>query len=1110
MNTFFQSHETPVIPDHQLLRRIGEGSYGEVWLARNVLGTHRAVKIVYRENFQSDRPYEREFEGIKQFEPISRSHPGLVDILQIGRNDEAQYFYYVMELADDAVARGAFQPERYAAKTLSKELAVRGRLPAAEALQVGRNLAAALTHLHQNGLVHRDIKPANIIFVGGEPKLADIGLVALVTNPVSKVGTEGYIPPEGAGTIQADIFSLGTVLYEMSTGQDRSSFPDLPGDSHYWPDLLSVVELNEVVVKACAQSTAVRYASADGLRSELEMLIAGRSVKQVRATERQLKITKKVAAVALVLALAAGISVWAVNRVRQRQKELLARAYVTSGARLVEDHNLHGALPLFAEALRLQRHDPAAVGTQRARLGAIRQQSPRLLQFWPADGRLSDVHFSPDGRQLLVAGDRRAWLLDIETGATGQVFTAEQNIETAVFSPDGGRVALAHDRSVTVADVATGTNWFTAETGAHLHTASFSPDGESLLLACSSLGARILDARSGAQRGEDFLGHTDDVLSAAFSPDGSRIVTAAADGTARIWDVKTGRSLPPLAHGDWVYDAAFSPDGRQVVTASSDRTLRIWEVADGRLTAARMEHRGQIRRAHFSPDGRMIISAGLDETVHLWDARTGEPAGATLHLRSAAMQAVFDSEARRVATIGFAGEIKVWLVAPEIPVRAGEAVVSGNGARYVTFSTNGFRIWDACNDQPLSPPVTVPGLVITGLCNVTGERVLVQTADAEGQTRAVQVFGSDGALLNSFAPTGRIRRWWLNPEGTKLITALNTATGREVQLWDAVHGALLFGTENYAAIKTAAFSPDGQTVALAVGTKVFRLDTRSGAELPPALAHQKSVGALAFTPDSARLVTATISGDFAPCVAQVWDARTGARLGPPLPHEDGVIDVRVSRDGRLVATGGEDSRAVVWDAATGAALIEPISLLLKVLSVDFSGDAEWIATATWDEAQVWNTRTGQAVTPPFTDPATIDGAGFCADGQRLWMKTRSGLVLWNLPREAGQPDELIAFADQLGVAIPYTLRWNHAAFTPAQLRESCAAERAKARANLDPWQREQAQKSEIKKDWFAAQFHLERLLQRAPGDAALRERLEHARAQLKALNKSAAARATFP
>src|SRR5438876_5496481 len=92
-------HALPQIPDHELIRPIGRGSYGEVWLARSVMGTYRAVKIVYRRTFEHERPFEREFAGIQKFEPISRSHEGLVDLLQVGRNEQEGYFYYVMEHA---------------------------------------------------------------------------------------------------------------------------------------------------------------------------------------------------------------------------------------------------------------------------------------------------------------------------------------------------------------------------------------------------------------------------------------------------------------------------------------------------------------------------------------------------------------------------------------------------------------------------------------------------------------------------------------------------------------------------------------------------------------------------------------------------------------------------------------------------------------------------------------------------------------------------------------------------------------------------------------------------------------------------------------------------
>src|SRR5262245_9532358 len=91
------------ISDHQLVRRIGEGAFGEVWLARNVLGAYRAVKIVRRSKFDSDRPFQRELDGIKHFDRVSRSHPGFVNILHVACNQPPTCFHYIMEAADDLV-----------------------------------------------------------------------------------------------------------------------------------------------------------------------------------------------------------------------------------------------------------------------------------------------------------------------------------------------------------------------------------------------------------------------------------------------------------------------------------------------------------------------------------------------------------------------------------------------------------------------------------------------------------------------------------------------------------------------------------------------------------------------------------------------------------------------------------------------------------------------------------------------------------------------------------------------------------------------------------------------------------------------------------------------
>src|SRR5579859_2890911 len=88
----------PHLPNHELLSQIDSGAFGEVWLARNIMGTYRAVKVVYRSKFPDERPYHREFHGLQRFEPISRSHDGFVDILDTGLDATEGYFFYVMEL----------------------------------------------------------------------------------------------------------------------------------------------------------------------------------------------------------------------------------------------------------------------------------------------------------------------------------------------------------------------------------------------------------------------------------------------------------------------------------------------------------------------------------------------------------------------------------------------------------------------------------------------------------------------------------------------------------------------------------------------------------------------------------------------------------------------------------------------------------------------------------------------------------------------------------------------------------------------------------------------------------------------------------------------------
>lgn len=270
----------PSIPNHRLIRCIGRGAYGEVWLARADIGVFHAVKLVFRNHFKDKNPFEREYRGILQYTPLSRTHHGLVQILDIGRDPAAGYFFYVMELADCETMGRHIDPAKYAPRNLARELERRGLLPVAECVRLGLELAEALGYLHSRQLVHRDIKPPNIIFVNNVPKLADVGLVthfAEARRDDKKLGTEGFVPPEGPGTPSADVYSLGKVLCEAALGLEAalaSTPPSIPPDRAAEPGLAGLIE---IIGKACHDDPARRYQSSREMQEDLMGLNDGMS-----------------------------------------------------------------------------------------------------------------------------------------------------------------------------------------------------------------------------------------------------------------------------------------------------------------------------------------------------------------------------------------------------------------------------------------------------------------------------------------------------------------------------------------------------------------------------------------------------------------------------------------------------------------------------------------------------------------------------------------------------------------------------------------------------------------------------------------------------------------
>ena len=177
----------------------------------------------------------------------------------VGETDS--HLYYVMELADGYSETPTFAVEDYEPRTLDRELRRRGALPEAEAKRIAAEVAHGLAHLHSLGLLHRDVKPANIVFVDGQAKLADLGLIGKSDGRDAPGLTPTYAPPEGIVSPDGDLYCLGRVYYEMLSGASPEEFPSFPADADE-TRIAAISRAMPIIDRACAPDREERFDSA--------------------------------------------------------------------------------------------------------------------------------------------------------------------------------------------------------------------------------------------------------------------------------------------------------------------------------------------------------------------------------------------------------------------------------------------------------------------------------------------------------------------------------------------------------------------------------------------------------------------------------------------------------------------------------------------------------------------------------------------------------------------------------------------------------------------------------------------------------------------------------
>ncbi len=278
------AHVKKQIGGYRLIRRIGEGGMGEVYLAEQ-LSMHRTVAIkILHQKWADDEEFRKRF-LLEARAAGKLSHPNIIQVFDVGKYQGL--YYFSMEYIDGVTVDDLIRHE--------------GPIGLEKVIDVTLQVCEALEYLSEQGIVHRDIKPANIMVMkDGTVKLADFGFIqqAVVDRELMQegttIGTPDYISPEQARgerdlDVRSDIYSLGASVFHMLAGKTMYSgscssvmrahidaqppkLKNLRGDV---PE-----RLVEIVSKMTAKSPIDRYQSPDDVQKELEVFkldLAGHS-----------------------------------------------------------------------------------------------------------------------------------------------------------------------------------------------------------------------------------------------------------------------------------------------------------------------------------------------------------------------------------------------------------------------------------------------------------------------------------------------------------------------------------------------------------------------------------------------------------------------------------------------------------------------------------------------------------------------------------------------------------------------------------------------------------------------------------------------------------------
>ncbi len=1008
-----------MIGPYELLELVGEGGFGEVWVADQKRPVRRRVAVKIVKAGMDTKEVLARFEAERQALAMM-DHPNVAKVFDAGATDRGRP-YFVME---------------HVSGLPITDYCDTGKMKIRDRLKLFIPICWAVQHAHQKGIIHRDLKPSNIIvtLTDGQPvpKVIDFGIAKATTGRLtdrtiytqigSVMGTPEYMSPEQAQTTgldvdtRADIYSLGVLLYELLTGtlpfdpktlrsagqlgmakiiremephKPSTRLSTLAGEEvnrkegetpaeiakrhgTVFADLRRELrgDLDWIVMKCLEKDRARRYETANGLGMDIGRYLSDEPVvarppstayRFRKFARRNKGLLTAGAAVAAALVLGLALATWAMVQARGERD-------IAQAARVTADEQTRFAEQAGADAVDAQKkaedaHSVAETQRQRAE-NALAEVEVRAYTASLA-AATADLERN-DGRTL------RRRLAEAPQRLRGWEWQylwseADRSIATPLSLPP------------------------TAEG----YRMDISPDGT--LVAVRPRGGhaepiRVYDTRSGklVTTIETF---SSNIPRMTFSPDNGYLAYRHWGRPGlQIFDLNDGSALVPKAMAK-TYDQflGFDPSGETAAVLHDTGVVRLFKIDDWSQTA---ELPGDWQTddplgGSFSPDGRLLaVGCWPPQPMRVYDLESGQTV-AEISEPTRAPVVRFSDDGSRLATLADGGTIRVYDTQTWKPVREIEHVPGGDIRFVEMFGI--LRVLASGRD----------GIVSMYWANSVRESFALRAHGASATSIAVD---SEQQQIVTAYRDGVVRRWDLHhprqsfaldlslafsPDGTALYVGRRAHSSDPQQVFAAdivtsrTLGSLYYFPHTLRHSSTAydmAYSPDGRYLAVVTGSgwnqgrmKVFDLWSGLGTRTASVMWFAGDFTAVDWSAGGRWIAVGSEKGELL-----IYDSRSCQLVQMLSAHDDMVSDLSFAPDTGQLVTASRDGTLRFWDAETW----ELVRVLGRrgdpgVLSLAFSPDGSFFVTGQEDGTlTVWQSDSSQPIAPLNAHGGPVNALAF--------------------------------------------------------------------------------------------------------------------------------------